>query len=351
MKYPDTWVETPIFDAGKVSKATSDRSAMVSAVPKERADTDAIREFLTSRGITRPTAEQQRACDVAANKRNQGRKDIEAVMAGWSSHRAARAMPSLAEIEALAAGCGMWGTGDRPLGEKGDTKVSFPKVRKEIAPVFTLPVEPIVIPGRCAECGGVIPPKMKAGTKFCCKDHEQTNRRSRNAKILAGLAFKGGVPQVASQAAAEMRRCAERSGLEGLSFLGTPLGVLVDGELPDIIFEDERDRRRDNRVECHETEYRLSDPDILTMVMDLRQRAVARSRGYDRDYLARFGHLHLAPIDAFLTGPDRKMKLLAFDPGVELRCRLDSAMAQETRDFIGSGPAATQETPGFIGFC
>lgn len=177
---------------------------------------------------------------------------------------------------------------------------------------------------------------MRAGTKFCTKGCEQTNRRSRNAKILAGLAFKGAMPpadaralQEAVSAALEMDRCAAMSGIKGVSFLGTPIGVLVDGELPDLIFEDARDRRPNSRVDVHETEHRTSDPDIVTMVLDLRRREVARSRGYDRDYLARFGQHMLAPIDAFLTGPDRKVRLLAFEPGVDLRCRLDSAEEAE----------------------
>jgi hypothetical protein len=246
-------------------------------------------------------------------------------MKGWQSHRAARAMPSLAEIEAYAAGCGMWGTGDRPLAEKGDTKVSFPTAIKELDPVSGPHEEPIVRPGKCAHCGGVIPRKMKAGTRFCKDACKSADRRSRNAKILAGLAFKGPMPPMALQAELEMRKFAERSGIEGVEFLATPLGVLVDGELPDLIFMDARDRRPDNSFEVHESEHLLSDPDILAMVLDLRQQQVARSRGYDRDYLARLGQMYLAPMDAFLTGPDRKVRLLAFDPGVELRCRLGSA--------------------------
>lgn len=157
MKYPDTWIEEPVFDSGEVSKRASDRSSMTSAVPKARdaGAAAAVAEFLANRTITRPTAKQQRACDVAANDRKQGRKHIEAVMAGWSSHRAARALPNTAEIAALEAGCGTWAvTGDLPLGESGDTAVSFPKAIKDADPVSMPPSEPIVIPGRCAECGG-----------------------------------------------------------------------------------------------------------------------------------------------------------------------------------------------------
>ncbi len=201
MKYPETWVETPIFDAGKISKATSDRSAMTSAVSKSRADAESIRAFLLEHGVTRPTAEQQRACDVAANKRKQGRKHVEAVMAGWASHRAARALPSKAEVEALEARCENWSVSPSSLNERGDAKVSFPETKETPEYVFKPHAEPIVIPGRCAniDCSNPIPPRMKEkGAKCCCKNCAQTVRRKRNALILADRVFAPKAPKPAT---------------------------------------------------------------------------------------------------------------------------------------------------------
>jgi hypothetical protein len=287
--------DAPVFDAGEITKM----AAGSPVVPKIRDATDAdlVREFLLKRGVTRLTKEEQEACDARSNERKEGRKHVEAVVNGWSSQRPPRALPKLAEIAAIEG----WG------------------------PVFTPPVEPMLMAGQCANCRGPIKKragtkKKRAGTKFCGRNCEQIHRRARNDKILANLTAV--ISSEATAAAREMERFSKRAGIEGVTFLGTPAGVLVDGQMPELVFEDARDRRPDNRVEVHETEHLVSDPDILTMVLDLRQRQVARSREYDRDYMARFGPLLLAPVDTFLTGPDRKVKLLAFAPGLgELRCR------------------------------
>jgi hypothetical protein len=187
MKYPQTWVEEPIFDSGEVSKRASDRSSLTSAVPKTRdaAVTAAVAEFLANRTITRPTPKEQRASENIRNKRKQGRKHIKAVMTGWSAHQAARALPTLAEVMALEAGCGTWArNGDRSLKEPGDTKVTF----KNPDPVLS--GAPIIIPGRCANCGKPIPPKMREkGAQCCCRNCAQTHRRRRQAKIEANRVF------------------------------------------------------------------------------------------------------------------------------------------------------------------
>jgi hypothetical protein len=192
MKYPDTWIEEPVFDSGEVSKRASDRSSMTSAVPKtwDAGAAAAVAEFLANRTITRPTQEEQRASDVRANERGQGRKHIANVMKGWASHRAARALPTKAEVEAMEAGCGTWAVnGDRSLKEKGDTKVAFPKALKIPEPV-SLSGAPILTPGRCANCGEPIPPKMREkGARCCCKNCSQTYRRRRKAMTEANRVF------------------------------------------------------------------------------------------------------------------------------------------------------------------
>jgi len=334
MKPPQPWIEEPIFDAGEIAKMPSEYSlsSMVGALPKKRDDADAaaVKEFLATR-IVRPTAKEQRASEVRANKRGQGRKDIEKVMSGWSSHRAARAMPNKAEIEAMEAGCGTWAvTADRPLNEPGDTPVSFPKVEEIPEYVFAPPVVPIVIPGRCAhvDCGKAIPRGIRLGTKFCSDACKSADHRSRNAKIIARLAFKSRSPVDAEAVSAAL--VMEQLDIDGVVFLATAAGVLVDGHLPALIFEDVHDRRPDSRVEVHETWHRTHDEDIIDLVMAAREKEVAWRRGCHPSYLALVGDERLNLIDIILTGPDRDVRLLTFDPGMDLRCRLDVPPADET---------------------
>jgi hypothetical protein len=214
VRYPQTWVEGPIFDSGAVAKRRdpdvtaavdgflknrpvdnpgSDGSLMTVSNPKPRdpAVTAMVDEFLKNRPITRPTAEERRASLVRANKRKEGPKHIHDVLTGWDSHRAARALPNAAEIQAIEARNGTYTQGGQgmPLGERGDTRVTFPKEVKIPEPV-AVTHEPIILPGRCANCAKPIPSKMLArGARFCSKNCAQTHRRRRQAKAEANRVF------------------------------------------------------------------------------------------------------------------------------------------------------------------
>ncbi len=196
-------------------------------------------------------------------------------------------------------------------------------------------VASVLIPGRCAHahCPNKLPRGLRVGTKFCSNACKSADRRRRNARIVAGLAFKNPMNaadamtfQRYNSAAQSMTGSADLAGFDAY-FIGTSAGVLVisDGPLPPLTVFDPHIRYR-NQVEVQESEHLSTDDDIVALVDGVRQREVASRNvalSNESDFLVASCSERIARLNAFLNMPPRKVLLLAFEPDTlteHLRC-------------------------------